>query len=88
MFNGILNPLFKDDVYFRICSINSFAVNYPRPVIILGAMKDRINDELVQRDRDRFSSCVPRKFDAFFFYFFTLLYFQNDITSFPVGVLQ
>uniref|UniRef100_A0A915AYV0 Disks large 1 tumor suppressor protein n=2 Tax=Parascaris univalens TaxID=6257 RepID=A0A915AYV0_PARUN len=34
-------------------------INYPRPVIILGAMKDRINDELVQRDRDRFSSCVP-----------------------------
>uniref|UniRef100_A0A915PMN4 Uncharacterized protein n=1 Tax=Setaria digitata TaxID=48799 RepID=A0A915PMN4_9BILA len=34
-------------------------VNYPRPVIILGAMKDRINDELVLRDRDRFSSCVP-----------------------------
>ncbi|CAG9532272.1 unnamed protein product [Cercopithifilaria johnstoni] len=34
-------------------------LNYPRPVIILGAMKDRINDELVLRDRDRFSSCVP-----------------------------
>ncbi|MFH4973807.1 hypothetical protein AB6A40_000516 [Gnathostoma spinigerum] len=34
-------------------------VNYPRPVIILGAMKDRINDELVQRDRNRFTSCVP-----------------------------
>lgn len=34
-------------------------INYPRPVIILGAMKDRINDELVQRDRERFSSCVP-----------------------------
>lgn len=34
-------------------------VNYPRPVIILGAMKDRINDELINRNPDRFSSCVP-----------------------------
>lgn len=34
-------------------------ISYPRPVIILGAMKDRVNDELVVRDRDRFSSCVP-----------------------------
>ncbi|VDM54534.1 unnamed protein product [Angiostrongylus costaricensis] len=36
-----------------------FAVNYVRPVIILGALKDRINDELVTRNPDRFSSCVP-----------------------------
>uniref|UniRef100_A0A0N5BZK4 Disks large homolog 1 n=1 Tax=Strongyloides papillosus TaxID=174720 RepID=A0A0N5BZK4_STREA len=34
-------------------------INYVRPVIILGAMKDRINDELVTRQPDRFSSCVP-----------------------------
>lgn len=38
------------------------SVNYVRPVIILGALKDRINDELVSRHPDRFSSCVPRKF--------------------------
>lgn len=30
-------------------------------MIVLGAMKDRINDELVGRYPDRFSSCVPRK---------------------------
>ncbi|WKY11444.1 hypothetical protein Q1695_003201 [Nippostrongylus brasiliensis] len=34
-------------------------LNYVRPVIILGALKDRINDELVTRNPDRFSSCVP-----------------------------
>ncbi|KAI1724131.1 PDZ domain (Also known as DHR or GLGF) domain-containing protein [Ditylenchus destructor] len=34
-------------------------INYVRPVIILGALKDRINDELVSRHPDRFSSCVP-----------------------------
>lgn len=38
------------------------SVNYVRPVIILGALKDRINDELVTRNPDRFSSCVPREF--------------------------
>ncbi|CAJ0583849.1 unnamed protein product, partial [Mesorhabditis spiculigera] len=34
-------------------------LNYVRPVIILGALKDRINDELVKRFPDRFGSCVP-----------------------------
>ncbi|KAE9553981.1 hypothetical protein FO519_002798 [Halicephalobus sp. NKZ332] len=34
-------------------------INYVRPVIILGAMKDRINDEIVGRYPDKFSSCVP-----------------------------
>ncbi|CAJ0945166.1 unnamed protein product, partial [Mesorhabditis belari] len=34
-------------------------LNYIRPVIILGGLKDRINDELVNRYPDRFSSCVP-----------------------------
>uniref|UniRef100_A0A915EJH4 Uncharacterized protein n=1 Tax=Ditylenchus dipsaci TaxID=166011 RepID=A0A915EJH4_9BILA len=34
-------------------------INYVRPVIVLGALKDRINDELISRQPDRFSSCVP-----------------------------
>uniref|UniRef100_A0A914H2M0 Uncharacterized protein n=1 Tax=Globodera rostochiensis TaxID=31243 RepID=A0A914H2M0_GLORO len=34
-------------------------INYVRPVIVLGALKDRVNDELVSRHPDRFSSCVP-----------------------------
>ncbi|GMR31920.1 hypothetical protein PMAYCL1PPCAC_02115 [Pristionchus mayeri] len=32
---------------------------YVRPVIVLGALKDKINDELVTRHPDRFGSCVP-----------------------------
>jgi len=36
-------------------------VNYARPVIILGPMKDRINDDLISEFPDRFGSCVPRK---------------------------
>ncbi|XP_034743251.1 disks large homolog 1-like [Etheostoma cragini] len=36
-------------------------VNYTRPVIILGPMKDRINDDLISEFPDKFGSCVPRK---------------------------
>uniref|UniRef100_A0A8D1VQH7 Discs large MAGUK scaffold protein 2 n=1 Tax=Sus scrofa TaxID=9823 RepID=A0A8D1VQH7_PIG len=35
------------------------AVNYTRPVIILGPMKDRINDDLISEFPDKFGSCVP-----------------------------
>ncbi|XP_048844430.1 disks large homolog 1 isoform X22 [Brienomyrus brachyistius] len=34
-------------------------VNYTRPVIILGPMKDRINDDLISEFPDKFGSCVP-----------------------------
>uniref|UniRef100_A0A8C1Z653 Disks large homolog 1 n=1 Tax=Cyprinus carpio TaxID=7962 RepID=A0A8C1Z653_CYPCA len=36
-----------------------FTVNYARPVIILGPMKDRINDDLISEFPDKFGSCVP-----------------------------
>ncbi|XP_061587364.1 disks large homolog 1-like [Cololabis saira] len=34
-------------------------VGYTRPVIILGPMKDRINDDLISEFPDKFGSCVP-----------------------------
>uniref|UniRef100_A0A8C6UI60 Disks large homolog 1 n=1 Tax=Neogobius melanostomus TaxID=47308 RepID=A0A8C6UI60_9GOBI len=34
-------------------------VNYTRPVIILGLMKDRVNDDLISEFPDKFGSCVP-----------------------------
>uniref|UniRef100_A0AAQ4S2H8 Discs, large homolog 2 (Drosophila) n=1 Tax=Gasterosteus aculeatus aculeatus TaxID=481459 RepID=A0AAQ4S2H8_GASAC len=37
----------------------SLPVNYARPVIILGPMKDRINDDLISEFPDKFGSCVP-----------------------------
>uniref|UniRef100_A0AAQ5Y9H7 Discs, large homolog 2 (Drosophila) n=1 Tax=Amphiprion ocellaris TaxID=80972 RepID=A0AAQ5Y9H7_AMPOC len=36
-----------------------FPVNYARPVIILGPMKDRINDDLISEFPEKFGSCVP-----------------------------
>uniref|UniRef100_A0A4W5QXF8 Disks large homolog 1 n=1 Tax=Hucho hucho TaxID=62062 RepID=A0A4W5QXF8_9TELE len=35
------------------------SVNYTRPVIILGPMKDRVNDDLISEFPDKFGSCVP-----------------------------
>lgn len=37
------------------------SVSYARPIIILGPMKDRINDDLISEFPDKFGSCVPRK---------------------------
>jgi len=41
--------------------VNQQEVNYTRPVIILGPMKDRINDDLISEFPDKFGSCVPRE---------------------------
>uniref|UniRef100_A0A3B3SP60 Disks large homolog 1 n=1 Tax=Paramormyrops kingsleyae TaxID=1676925 RepID=A0A3B3SP60_9TELE len=35
------------------------SLNYTRPVIVLGPMKDRINDDLISEFPDKFGSCVP-----------------------------
>ncbi len=52
---------FKD--IFKKCSQTSIflPVTYARPIIILGPMKDRINDDLISEFPDKFGSCVPRK---------------------------
>uniref|UniRef100_A0A672LXK3 Disks large homolog 1 n=1 Tax=Sinocyclocheilus grahami TaxID=75366 RepID=A0A672LXK3_SINGR len=47
-----------------VCCSNIYHVwhdtnNYARPVIILGPMKDRINDDLISEFPDKFGSCVP-----------------------------
>ena len=34
---------------------------YSRPVIILGPLKEDINDKLVNEFPDKFAGCVPRK---------------------------
>lgn len=39
----------------------SDAVHYTRPVIILGPMKDRVNDDLISEFPHKFGSCVPRE---------------------------
>ena len=34
-------------------------VDYARPIVILGVMKDRVNDDLIAENPDSFGSCVP-----------------------------
>uniref|UniRef100_A0A672M137 Disks large homolog 1 n=1 Tax=Sinocyclocheilus grahami TaxID=75366 RepID=A0A672M137_SINGR len=45
-------------ISFHHVSLN-FIMSYARPVIILGPMKDRINDDLISEFPDKFGSCVP-----------------------------
>uniref|UniRef100_A0A8D3C9V6 Disks large homolog 1 n=1 Tax=Scophthalmus maximus TaxID=52904 RepID=A0A8D3C9V6_SCOMX len=42
---------------YRKC--DAARLNYTRPVIVLGPMKDRINDDLISEFPDKFGSCVP-----------------------------
>ena len=39
--------------------VQEIEIDYTRPVVILGPLKDRINDELISEYPDRFGSCVP-----------------------------
>uniref|UniRef100_T1ICG4 GuKc domain-containing protein n=1 Tax=Rhodnius prolixus TaxID=13249 RepID=T1ICG4_RHOPR len=41
-------------------------IDYTRPVIILGPLKDRINDDLISEFPEQFGSCVPRKLSSIF----------------------
>lgn len=34
-------------------------LNYVRPVVVLGPLKDRVNDDLISEYPDRYASCVP-----------------------------
>uniref|UniRef100_A0A7N8XP79 Discs, large homolog 3 (Drosophila) n=1 Tax=Mastacembelus armatus TaxID=205130 RepID=A0A7N8XP79_9TELE len=43
---------------FKVVSVSN-AVHYTRPVIILGPMKDRVNDDLISEFPHKFGSCVP-----------------------------
>jgi len=39
--------------------VQQMQITYTRPVIILGPLKDRINDDLISEFPDKFGSCVP-----------------------------
>lgn len=40
-------------------AVSQLQINYTRPVIILGPLKDRVNDDLISEFPDKFGSCVP-----------------------------
>ncbi|XP_067228680.1 disks large homolog 1 isoform X11 [Chanodichthys erythropterus] len=49
----------QEDYVLSYETVTQQEVNYTRPVIILGPMKDRINDDLISEFPDKFGSCVP-----------------------------
>ncbi|XP_073726295.1 disks large homolog 1 isoform X8 [Misgurnus anguillicaudatus] len=49
----------QEDYVLSYEMVTQQEVNYSRPVIILGPMKDRINDDLISEFPDKFGSCVP-----------------------------
>jgi len=60
-------------------------VDHTRPVIILGPLKDRFNDDLISEDTEKFGSCVPRMclFEILLFFGFinhvsALLFWQQE----------
>ncbi|XP_005165965.1 disks large homolog 1 isoform X16 [Danio rerio] len=49
----------QEDYVLSYETVTQQEVSYSRPVIILGPMKDRINDDLISEFPDKFGSCVP-----------------------------
>uniref|UniRef100_A0A8C7LGV2 Discs large MAGUK scaffold protein 4 n=1 Tax=Oncorhynchus kisutch TaxID=8019 RepID=A0A8C7LGV2_ONCKI len=39
--------------------VSTLVIHYARPIIILGPIKDRVNDDLLSEFPDKFGSCVP-----------------------------
>lgn len=53
------NDPHKEDTILSYEQVVQQEINYRRPVIILGPMKDMINDDLIAEYPDKFQSCVP-----------------------------
>ncbi|XP_063344464.1 disks large homolog 2 isoform X4 [Pelmatolapia mariae] len=49
----------QEEVILSYEPVMRHEINYARPVIILGPMKERINDDLISEFPDKFGSCVP-----------------------------
>ncbi|XP_013873220.1 disks large homolog 1 isoform X2 [Austrofundulus limnaeus] len=49
----------QEEVFLTYQPVMQQEVNYTRPVIVLGPMKDRVNDDLISEFPDKFGSCVP-----------------------------
>ncbi|XP_065115102.1 disks large homolog 2 isoform X4 [Paramisgurnus dabryanus] len=56
---GAKTPRSQEEVILSYEPVIRQEINYARPVIILGPMKDRINDDLISEFPDKFGSCVP-----------------------------
>lgn len=51
----------QDETVLSYETVQQLTITYTRPVIILGPLKDRINDDLISEFPEKFGSCVPRE---------------------------
>ncbi|KAM8933551.1 disks large homolog 3 isoform 2-T2 [Pelodytes ibericus] len=49
----------QEDTILSYEPVNRQEIHYTRPVIILGPLKDRVNDDLISEFPHKFGSCVP-----------------------------
>ncbi|XP_072451280.1 disks large homolog 3 isoform X5 [Chiloscyllium punctatum] len=56
---GMKNLKGQDDTVLSYEAVTRLEIHYARPIIILGPMKDRINDDLISEFPNKFGSCVP-----------------------------
>uniref|UniRef100_A0A672M0M5 Disks large homolog 1 n=1 Tax=Sinocyclocheilus grahami TaxID=75366 RepID=A0A672M0M5_SINGR len=87
--NMLLMPLKRPIVRLLLW----FTVSYARPVIVLGPMKDRINDDLISEFPDKFGSCVPREYiitvlSFLLQYFISSLILIDRHFIFPSAIVQ
>ncbi|XP_046472132.1 disks large 1 tumor suppressor protein isoform X2 [Neodiprion pinetum] len=54
-----VEELSSEETILSYEAVQQLAIQYTRPVIILGPLKDRINDDLISEFPDKFGSCVP-----------------------------
>lgn len=64
----IVNFTASDENVLSYEAVQRLSINYTRPVIILGPLKDRINDDLIAEYPDRFGSCVPRMYQRLYYF--------------------
>ncbi|XP_031783988.1 disks large 1 tumor suppressor protein isoform X3 [Nasonia vitripennis] len=51
--------LCDDEIILSYDTVQNITIDFTRPVIILGPIKDKINDDLITEYPEKFSSCVP-----------------------------
>ncbi|XP_005358658.1 disks large homolog 3 isoform X4 [Microtus ochrogaster] len=56
---GAKNLKGQEDAILSYEPVTRQEIHYARPVIILGPMKDRVNDDLISEFTHKFGSCVP-----------------------------
>uniref|UniRef100_A0A672LXI1 Disks large homolog 1 n=1 Tax=Sinocyclocheilus grahami TaxID=75366 RepID=A0A672LXI1_SINGR len=94
-FNSVFLSLLggQEEYVLSYETVTQQEVSYARPVIVLGPMKDRINDDLISEFPDKFGSCVPREYiitvlSFLLQYFISSLILIDRHFIFPSAIVQ